>query len=212
MEIVHHIYVDYENVQNITLPLIAGKPVTVTLVLGSQQNTLPVELTNHLLLHASQVRLVKTKASGKNALDFVLACELGGYCAHQRDAAYHIISKDKGFDAVVEHLSSHGIKVNRHESFAAVPILRPARPERPAGQNTAKRPTPPTLDERAKAMLEWLSRNATNRPAKTRTLHSSIHAYFGRELSEPEVIAVVDRLAAQRKISISGTGAVSYTI
>ena len=33
METIHHIYVDFENVQSIKVALIAGKPATVTLVL-----------------------------------------------------------------------------------------------------------------------------------------------------------------------------------
>ncbi len=209
MDTLHHIYVDYENVQNVKLPLIAGKPATVTLVLGSRQNSLPVELTKALLDHAGQVRLVETKASGKNALDFVLSCELGGRCATQPKAVYHIISKDKGFDAVIEHLTSHGIRVTRHESFDAVPIFKSAGP---VMQNTVRTPTPPTLEGRVSAILEKLTKHAGNRPAKTKTLLSTIHAYFGRELPESEVQAIVNKLAAQKKIKISDTGAVSYAL
>ena len=207
METIHHIYVDYENVQNIRLPLIAGKPVTVTLVLGCQQNTLPVELTSRLLEHAPQVRLVKTKAAGKNALDFVLACELGGHCGWDRNAAYHIISKDKGFDAVVEHLQSHGIRVARHEAFSAVPVLGAA----PAVKVSA-RAVPAAVDERVALIVSMLLRNAANRPAKRKTLVSSIGAYFGRQLPEPEIEEVVDRLAAEKRLSISAAGGVTYRI
>jgi hypothetical protein len=209
MEPTHHIYVDFENVQSIRLELIAGKAVTVTLVLGSQQNSVPVELTGKLMEYASQVRLVKTKASGKNALDFVLTCELGGRCATRPDDVYHIVSRDKGFDAVIEHLIAHKIRVSRHESFATVPVLSVAPA---AASNTSKKPTPPTLEGRVAAILEKLEKNSTNRPARTKTLLSTIDAHFGRELPGAAVQAIVDRLAAQRKIRISATGAVTYAL
>jgi hypothetical protein len=209
MQVWHHIYVDYENVQSVKLALIAGKPATVTLVLGSRQNSLPLELTKALLDHATQVRLVETKASGKNALDFVLACELGGRCATQPMAEYHIISKDKGFDAIIEHLTGHGIRVTRHESFDAVPLFKPAGS---AVHNTVKKPTPPTLDGRVTAILDKLAKLTANRPAKTKTLLSTIHAHFEKELSVSEVQAIVDKLTAQKKIRISTTGAVTYAI
>ena len=207
METIHHIYVDYENVQNIRLPLITGKPVTVTLVLGCQQNTLPVELTTRLLEHASQVRLVKTKASGKNALDFVLACELGGQCARDRDASYHIISQDKGFDAIVEHLRSFKLRVARYETFAAVPVLGLVSAVPPV-----PRFVPEAVDERVALILDKLRRQATSRPAKRKTLVSSIGAYFGRQLPEPEIEAVVERLAAEKRLTISAQGAVTYRL
>ncbi len=63
---IHHIYVDFENVQSIKLGLIAGKPVTVTLVLGRQQTSLPVDLTSKMLEHAGKVRIVQTAISGRD--------------------------------------------------------------------------------------------------------------------------------------------------
>lgn len=218
MEPIHHIYVDFENVQSIQVPLITGKPVTLTLVLGSRQDTLPVDLIKSLLGHAAQVRLVDTKATGKNALDFVLACELGGMCAMQPKAEYHIISKDKGFDAVIDHLRAHGIAVARRERFDAVPVFgvrvkAPEKtPENPpeSAPPKVKRVTPPTLEERVELILARLTQNSKSRPARKVTLLSSTHAYFGKELSEAEIEAVVKRLVSRRKITISDKGAVTY--
>ena len=207
MESKHHIYVDFENVQNIRLQLIAGKPVTVTLVLGSRQKSLPVELTQALLEYAPQVRLVETKASGKNALDFVLACELGGRCATDQQSGYYIVSRDKGFDAIIDHLTQHRIRVARYESFAGIPVLKPE--SRSPG---IKKPTPPTLEERVRDFTEKLERSPANRPARTKTLLSTIHAFFGRDLTDVEVQAIVDRLTVLKKIRIGETGAVTYSL
>ncbi len=206
MELIHHIYVDYENVQKIQVPLITGNPVTLTLVLGSRQDTLPVELIKELLIHAPQVRLVETKVTGKNALDFVLACELGGMCAMQPKAAYHIISKDKGFDAVIGHLHDHGICVLRHERFDAVPALGISQtiPEK------GKKVIPATLDARVEFVLGKLARQLKNRPAKLSTLKSSIHAHFGKELSETEVEEIIARLVSLKKVAIMEKGAMTY--
>jgi PIN domain len=208
MPTLHHIYVDYENVQNIQLPLIAGKPVHVTLVLGSRQDSLPVDLAKAFISHPAQVRLVETKATGKNALDFVLACELGGMCAVQRDAEYHIISRDKGFDAVIEHLKAHKIKVTRRDHFADVPILE-SRSPLPAKERP---PTPPTLEERTRVIIEKLTRQPSNRPAKRTTLFSTIHAHLGKELPESDIEAVVTRLVTAKKVTILNTGKVQYSL
>jgi hypothetical protein len=73
----NYIFVDFENVCDTDLDRIAGKLVNVTLVLGQRHTTLPVKVVKLIQKYAEQVRLVETKLNGKNALDFVLACEIG---------------------------------------------------------------------------------------------------------------------------------------
>ena len=74
------------------------------------------------------------------------------------------------------------------------------------------RAVPAAVDERVALIVSMLLRNAANRPAKRKTLVSSIGAYFGRQLPEPEIEEVVDRLAAEKRLSISAAGGVTYRI
>lgn len=68
----NYIFVDYENVRDIDLGLIEGRPVKVVIATGKQQTSLPKELVKQLLRFHDQVRLVENEYVGKNALDFVL--------------------------------------------------------------------------------------------------------------------------------------------
>lgn len=72
-----HVFVDYENVQALDISVIGGKGVTFTLLLGSQERKLDVELVGQLFAHAASVELVRLAASGNNALDFTLAYYIG---------------------------------------------------------------------------------------------------------------------------------------
>ena len=72
-----YIFVDYENVHDVDLALLAGKAAVVELVLGEQHQTLPVAMVDWLMEYREQIKLVKTAKSGRNALDFVLAYRIG---------------------------------------------------------------------------------------------------------------------------------------
>ena len=132
----HYIFVDFENVQSVQLDLIAGKPVMVIMVIGKDQTKIPLELVEQLMTFSSQVRLVRTEVKGKNALDFVLSAEVGAQGVADPNGTFHIISRDKGFDALVAHFRGHDRSAARHDAFVKVPILStsstPATPSRPA--------------------------------------------------------------------------------
>lgn len=100
-----YIFIDCENISNITaLPAIWN--ARYILILGKNQ----VHVSKNLLL-AMNDRSVYTMdcvVSGKNALDFVIAFELGRRYEQDKDRPndYYIVSKDKGFDAIVAHANS----------------------------------------------------------------------------------------------------------
>lgn len=140
----HYIFVDFENVQSVNLDLIAGKPVMVIMVIGKDQTKVPLELVEQLMTFSSQVRLVRTEVKGKNALDFVLSAEVGAQGVADPNGTFHIISRDKGFDALIAHFRGHDRSAARHDAFVKVPILStPATPSRPAAPTApATRATP----------------------------------------------------------------------
>ena len=96
----NHIFVDFENVHDLDLNRIKDKPVKVVLVLGGHHKSLPVPLVKQLLAYASQVSLVETGRSGKNALDLVLAQHIGEARKTDPHGYFHILSRDKDFDAL----------------------------------------------------------------------------------------------------------------
>src|SRR6187399_1360238 len=108
MAATHYIFVDYENVQDVDLSLIAGKPVKVVLVVGKHQTKVPLMLVKRLMEFSGQVRLIESEVRGRNALDFVLASEVGAQSVTDPQGSIHILSRDAGFDALIRHLSAGG--------------------------------------------------------------------------------------------------------
>src|SRR5258706_7373163 len=103
---VNHVFVDFENVHEIDLAIIGAKAVSFTLLLGSRQTKLDVSIVEKLLEHAASVQLVRLTSTGKNALDFTLAYYVGRAVAADPTGFFHIVSKDAGYDPLIEHLRS----------------------------------------------------------------------------------------------------------
>lgn len=188
----NYIFVDFESVQDIDLALIDGKPVKVLLFIGEQQHKVSVKLTMQALRFPAQVEMIKLERTGKNALDFVLAHHTGLKVAADPEGYFHILSKDKGFDALVDYLNSRGILAAREEMFAQIPVLVDLR-----------KLTLPERLERVKTQLAKMNQeNNDGRPKKRKSLGSMIHAVFHKQLPDENVHAVITGLEQKRWIKI----------
>src|SRR5207244_2512009 len=103
---VNHVFVDFENVHEVDLAIIGSKTVAFTLLVGPRQTKLDVSLVERLFEHAVSVQLVPLASAGKNALDFTLAYYVGRAVAADPTGYFHIVSKDAGYDPLIEHLRS----------------------------------------------------------------------------------------------------------
>jgi PIN domain len=224
----HYIFVDMENVPGVDLDLVAGKPVQVVLLAGKGQTRVDWNLAESIHRHCGQVRLVKADSSGPNALDFVLAWEMGTQGAADPAGSYHVVSKDRGFDAMIAHMRSRGMEAARHPSFASVPALEcaqapaaetkapaPKARSTPAPKPKPKPPAPlnsPQLTPKARAeeVRRWLAKYPENRPKRKLALVKLIKSNIAGDLSDGDLKAVLERLVARRIITISDTGAVTY--
>ena len=187
----NYIFVDFENVQETELERIAQKPVRVALILGERHKNLPVLFVKKLLKYHAQVELVETGRSGKNALDLVLAEHIGEAKRTDPDGYFHIVSKDKDFDALVGHLKENGTLAARHAGFSEIPVLM-------------------NVTERVKWLRAHSKANPQNRPKKRKTLESQIQAVFGKALSPGEVEATVMGLITDNIIVLSEKGEITY--
>lgn len=111
---------------------------------------------------------------------------------------FHVVSKDKGFDALVKHLHAEKIMAARIERFADIPVLI-----------DGSRLAVPELVERYRSRLE---RNQGSLATRKKTLLSQINGHFGKQLDEPKLEAVVAELIKQKLLAVSPTGAVSYPL
>ena len=189
----NYIFIDYENVQETDLDRIAGKPVKVVLVLGVHHKSLPVPLVQKLLKYAGQVALVNTGRSGKNALDLVLAQHIGEAKKSDPHGYFHILSKDKDFDALIGHLNDNDTLAARRAAFSEIPVL----------MNNA---------ERVEFLLARFKQKQFARAGTRKKLESQIQALLGKALSPEELEETLKGLVATKAIEITNEGGVSYKI
>jgi len=161
--------------------------------LGERQKNLSVELVQLMLQYSAQVRLLKTEVNGKNALDLVIAREIGVESQKDPDGYFHVISRDKGFDALIKHLKSGEVFAARHDSFAEIALLMNA-------------------GERVKRMAVHFKSTPESRPKKKAKLESQLQAVFGKTLTPEEVEDTVKRLVAGKVLSVSAKGEVTYKL
>jgi len=186
----NYIFVDFENVQETDLDRIANRPVKVTFVLGERHKNLPVTLVHKLLNYAGQVALVETGCSGKNALDLVLAHYIGEAKKADPQGYFHIVSKDKDFDALIGHLKDQGTLAARHTAFNEIPVLM-------------------NRTERVKLLANHFKMNLIGQPRKRQTLASHIQSLFGKTLLPDEVEETIQGLVAEKIIAFSEKGDVA---
>lgn len=191
-----YIFIDYENVQAIDLSLIAGKPVKVVLAMGKNQTSVPKALVKHLVEFKEQVELVDNEHPGKNALDFVMVYEIARRALQDPTGYFQIVSRDKGFDALVKYLRTQGTFSARIEDFSKIAALMD--------------PLKLTAKQRTERYLERLQHTTSNRPARKKTLLSQISTFFGKTLDDQACEQIVSQLIKSGEIKVSGSGKVSY--
>ena len=210
-----HILIDFENVRGMDTALLLDSNVTFTLLLGAGQTKLGIELVQELLLHATSVQLVRLTSRGKNALDFALAYYLGQAVAMMPQAAFYIISKDKGFDPLIEHLLTRNIRIARREDFAQLAGATPAssasspKPKPSPKKETAASNPGVTLSDQAMAQLRKVS---ANRPKSRKSLLSFLTTHLGADMTDAGAAAIMAHLVQAGKLSIDPKGAVTYTL
>lgn len=192
----NYIFVDYESVQEIDLALIEGRPVKVWLFIGVQQKKVPVELMTQVHRLHAQVELVQVERAGNNALDFVLAHHTGRQAMVDSEGFFHILSKDKGFDALVADFKGRKMLAARSEIFASIPFL-----------SVVHSMQLPIRAEQIRTRLTGMV--AGGLPSKLAKLRSTIHAHFQKQLSDAEVDAVLQELSEAKVIKVSNES-VSY--
>jgi hypothetical protein len=186
----HYILIDYENVQPEDLAPLEAHPVRVYVFLGEQQTRLPFDLVSSLQALGDRATYVPINGNGRNALDFHIAYYIGRLSEHDPEGRFHIISRDKGFDPLVAHLRSKDIHARRGNGLAELPFL---------GAEVAS-----STEERISEIVRNLHSRGLSRPRKRKTLMSTIHAHFRRELEFAEVQALVDQLIERGYIEMQG--------
>lgn len=193
----NYLLIDFENVQPKTLSLLNGAPFKVFVFLGANQSKVSVEFAKELQKLGSDAEYIQISGNGSNALDFHIAFTVGELSKTDPTAYFHIISKDAGFDPLIEYARKKGVLLHRSKEIGDIPLLK---------LSNAK-----TTTEKVTAILNNLIPRGASRPRKVRTLSSTINALFKKELSETELAELIASLKKGGHISIEGEN-VTYHI
>lgn len=191
------VLVDFENVQPTDLALPKDGPFKVKVFLGPNQSKVPITLAAALQPFGGDAEYVVLETAGKNALDFHIAYYIGALSSEDPAAYFHIISKDSGFDPLIKHLKGKKILAQRSTRIADIPYLKPALPAAPEAQ--------------IEVVVADLIRRKASKPRTQKTLLSTLHALFKRELSEQQLSQLLDSLCSRGIVKVDGSK-VSYAL
>ena len=181
--------------QPASLSLLAAEYFKLKLFVGATQNKLPFELVMAMQRMGERAEYVKISGVGPNALDFHIAFYIGRLSCGEPDAFFHIISKDSGFDPLIQHLKDQKIFCGRWPSLEQIPAVKATHIRTP--------------DERARAFFGKLQQPNSTKPRTEKTLRSSVAAHFQKQLTDEELSAVTDALQAAGHLTIID-GKVTY--
>jgi hypothetical protein len=189
------VLVDFENVQPKDLGLLKDGPFRVKVFLGPNQSKVPVALASALQSLGSNAEYVVLETAGTNALDFHIAYYIGALSCEDPTAFFHIISKDTGFDPLIKHLKGKKIFAQRSTCIADIPYFKPSLPAAP--------------DAQIEVVVADLIRRKAAKPRTQKTLLSTLHALFKKELSEQQLTQLFASLCSRGIVKVEGTR-VSY--
>jgi len=191
------VLVDFENVQPKDLGLLKDGPFKVKVFLGPNQSKVPVALATGLQALGSNAEYVIVETAGRNALDFHVAYFMGVLSSQDPTAFFHIISKDSGFDPLIKHLKGKNILAQRSTCVADIPYFKTGLPA--------------TSDAQIAVVVADLIRRKSSKPRTQKTLLSTLHALFKKELSEQQLAQLFALLRNRGVIKVDGTK-VSYEL
>ena len=190
----NYILIDFENVQPTNLKVLNGHAVKsdyrfkVIVFVGASQTKLPFDLVSAIQEMGPDAQYVKIAGNGNDALDFHIAYYVGRLAVEEPDAYFHIISKDTGFDPLIEHLKKKKVLVKRERDLSEIPILKITNAS--------------TLDDKIGAIVESFAARGHARPRKVKTLENTIDALFQKTLEKSELNKLVQELCKRGYVLI----------
>jgi len=182
------VLIDLENVQPDNISLLNGGPFKIKVFLGANQAKIPIDMARALQLFGPDAEYIQIEGNGCNALDFHIAYYIGRLGVENPGSCFHIISKDTGFDPLIKHLKAQKISCRRLTSISDIPLIKIA--------NSKSAP------EKVAALIDNLVKRKASKPRTLKTLRSSIKAFFANQLSNVELVALIEQLTKRGTISV----------
>jgi len=190
----NYVLIDYENVQPDAIEALDRDHYNVIVFVGSSQAKVTYEVASVLQRMGDRASYIRISGNGGNALDFHIAYYIGSLSATEPDAYFHIVSKDKGFDPLIEHLKGRQILAGRSNGVSELPLV--------------KAESSKSMAEKAAAVAAHLER--IPKPRTVKTLGSTINSLFQKTLGEEEIQRIISELARKGVIAVN-EGKISYS-
>ena len=181
------VLIDYENVQPDAMEALDRSHYSVIVFVGSNQTRVTYEVASVLQRMGDRASYIRISGNGSNALDFHIAYYIGLLSTQEPDAHFHIVSKDSGFDPLIEHLRSKKVLAGRSKSVADLPLAK-AEHAKSVADRTAT----------VAAHLERISK-----PRTLKTLASTINALFQKTLADEDVQRIISELQRKGFITVN---------
>ena len=194
---INYVLIDYESVQPDALSVLHEDHFRLIVFVGATQAKVAFETAAALQRMGERATYVKISGSGPNALDFHIAFYIGQLALQEGSPYFHIISKDTGFDPLIQHLKTRKILAARWRDVAEIPLLK---------VSNAK-----SLPEKLAIIVEHLKARGAARPRKVKTLMNTIGALFQKQVPEEELLSLIGELQAQGLVAVTETN-VSYSL
>lgn len=187
------IIVDFENIQDIKdLNILSN--VEIKVIVGKSQNKISIETVQLLQKFGNLLEWIKVPGQGKNALDFFVAYFLGKYVQENKFQKYQIISKDTGYDPLIEYLKRCNMNIERLINV------------KQAKGSSEKQDENPDID----LVIEKIKKiQIKARPKKRSSLISHLETALKNKKSKDEITEIVEVLF-ERKILTELNGQLKY--
>ena len=182
----NYVLIDYENVQPDAMEALDREHYSVFVFVGSNQAKVTYEVASVLQRMGDRASYIRISGNGGNALDFHIAYYIGLLSAKEPDAYFHIVSKDKGFDPLIEHLKSKHVLVGRSKDVSDLPLVKAEASK--------------SITEKVAAVAAHLER--IPKPRTVKTLGSMINSLFQKTLGEEDIQLLIAELARRGVIAI----------
>lgn len=186
------ILIDYENIQVKNLDLLYELDTEIYVFTGPTQKNYNRELVQSAQKFGSRIEWISMSCPGNNALDFHIAFYLGKMCVDSPKAYFHIISKDKGFDALVAFMKNKNLFVDRVTSIEDISLIKKKK----------------EIEKDPVAFVKNSLQSQT-KPAKFKTLQNSIKSWLKIDDAD-KIIKIIDSLRKEGTLTIDEKGKVEY--
>ena len=186
------ILIDYENLQVKNLDDVYCLDADVYVFRGPTQNKLPAELIESAQKFGSRITWIKTSRQGHNALDFHIAYYVGRMAEIDPKVFFHIVSKDDGFDALIDFMKERTLFIDRVESIEEIPLVKKMK----------------AIECNPVAFIKDRILNVSS-PSRLKTLRTAIAKWLEKD-DEKFVDGIIESLKKEKFLEIDAQGKVNY--